>query len=313
MSGADRPLLSVVVGLISGKTDDLDRCLAALAAQSDPPHMEVIVPYDPPCRDVVRLAAKYPKVRFIAADHLKTEKARAGASREHHDSLRTIGLKAAIGDIVALTEDHAKASPTWCRDMVRLLAENPSAAAVGGAVDCENDRLFPWAVYWCDFGRYQNPVPEGPARYVSDSNVAYRRAELERIRPAWEADYHETIVHDALTANGSVLLLTPKSEVKQARGALRLFHSLFERFVWARSYAGTRVRGGSIGKRLVLAALSGLLPFLLTLRIARGVLQKKRFVGRFIAALPAIFILQCFWALGEFVGYVTGDPGTIDG
>lgn len=304
--------LSVVVGLISGKVGDLDRCLSALKEQENPPKIEILVPYDEPCRDVLSLAAKFPAVKFIAAPHLDTRAARAGASREHHDSLRTIGLKAASGKAVALTEDHAYATKTWCRDMVSLLEKHQNAAAVGGAVDCDNPSLFSWAIYWCDFGRYQNPLTEGPAAYVSDANVAYRREALESVRAHWESDYHETIVHDALQKTGKVLLLTPASEVRQARGKLAFFHALRERFVWARSYAGSRVATAPLARRLVLAAVSFLLPALLTFRIARGVFAKKRFIGKFIAALPFVLLLQSFWGLGEFVGYVTKDPGKLD-
>ena len=308
-NGMNAPELTVVVGLISGKKDDLGRCLAALACQENPPSFEVVVPYDDPCADVRSLAAEHTAVRFIRAEGLDTAAARRGASREHHDSLRTIGLKNARGRIVALTEDHAVASPTWCADMVWLLDERPRAAAVGGAVDCRNDSIFSWAVYWCDFGRYQSPLREGPAPFVSDSNVAYRKDALEAIRSSWENDYHETIVHDALTRAGRELLLTPKSRVWQARGRLPILKSLVERFVWARSYAGTRVAAAPLARRLFLAAASFVLPLVLTWRIAKGVLERRILDRRFVLALPAIFLLQGFWAFGEFVGYVTKNPG----
>jgi hypothetical protein len=306
-----QPQLSVVVGLISGKTDDLRRCLRSLADQKNPPSFEVIVPWDPPCRDVTRLAGEFPGVRFLEAAHLDTAKARSGAGREHHDSLRTIGLKAARGRIVALTEDHAVASETWTTDMVRLLDENRRAAAIGGAVECGESKLLNWAVYWCDFGRYQNPLAEGPAHYVSDSNVAYRREALESVRDAWEGDYHETIVHGALVAKGHEIWLTPRSQVWQVRQGLTLGWALRERFVWARSYAGTRVRGTPLGRRLVFAAGTGVLPFLLTARLAQGVLRRGRFTAKFFATLPLVLLLQTIWAEGEFVGYVTGNPGEV--
>src|SRR5262249_54663895 len=89
------PALSVVVGLISGRKNDLARCLAALGGQREFPSLEVIVPYDDPCADVATLAAEYPEVKFLHASALDTWKARAGVSREHHDTLRTLGLQAA--------------------------------------------------------------------------------------------------------------------------------------------------------------------------------------------------------------------------
>lgn len=300
--------LSVVVGLISGRKEDLRRCLSALEQQESPPPSEVLVPWDPPCREVTELAAEFPGVTFIEAD-LDTTHAREGYGREHHDTLRTLGLRAARGRIVALTEDHAVATPTWCADMVRLLSDHPKLGAIGGAVECGVDRVLHRAVYYCDFGRYQNPLPEGPAQFVSDSNVAYRREVLEAIQDVWKDDYHETVVHWALVEKGFELWLTPKSTVHQHRAGLRWSGALRERYVWGRSFAGTRVRGQSAWKRVVYSGFSLVLPLLLTYRIAAGVLRRRRGVGKFFLAFPVIMLLQGFWALGEFMGYATADPG----
>ena len=59
------PTLSVVVTLVSGRTEDLASCLQSLRDQEDPPSLEILVPYDDPCSDVTRLAETYPEVRFV--------------------------------------------------------------------------------------------------------------------------------------------------------------------------------------------------------------------------------------------------------
>jgi len=301
------PALSVVVALISGEVEDLRHCLQALHAQDSPLAFEVIVPYDPPVADVLRLQAEFPAVRFLPAEGIDTAAARRGASREHHDTLRTIGLRAARSSLVVLTEDHAHVARDWCREMVAALERHPLAAAVGGAVECGSTRLLNRAVYYCDFGRYQNPLPEGPAEFVSDSNVAYRRDLLEEIRDVWQGDYHETEVHWALVRSGRALVTTPRVIVWQSRGALGLGAALRERYVWAKSFAGTRVRGASAGRRLVLAALSPLLPFVLTARLVRGASARGR-ASELAGALPLVFVLECAWGLGELAGYASGRP-----
>ena len=305
------PDLSIVVALISGKTADLERCLAALRDQQDAPPREVLVPYDEPCAGSLALQSKFPDVKFLEAKGLDTRAARAGASREHHDALRTIGLRAARGRLVVLTEDHAHAEPRWCAGLVQALADHPRAGCVGGAVECGGRGLLAYAVYLCDFGRYQNPLPESTAWYVSDSNVCYRRDALESIAATWKndgEDYHETVVHSALAARGFELRLTPRVVVWQTRSGLTLGEALQERYVWGRSYAGSRVASTGLGKRLVYAAFTPLLPFLLTLRLVKGALQKKRFLGRALLAVPLLFLLSCVWSLGELVGYLTGRP-----
>jgi hypothetical protein len=173
-------------------------------------------------------------------------------------------------------------------------------------VDCDSPRTLNWAVWFCDFGRYQSPVAEGSAAFVSDSNVAYRRQALERVREAWRHDYHETAVHWALSDAGYELCLTPRVQVWQARSGLTLAAALQERFVWARSFAGTRAGLAGQPSRWVLAALSPLLPVVMTWRICRGTLQRRRHRGQLVRALPLILLLQTVWACGEGAGYITG-------
>jgi hypothetical protein len=301
--------VSVVVGLISGRTSDLQRCLRALQAQTFKGPLQIIVPYDDPCVAVTSLQNEFPQVRFVHAAGLDTAAARAGASREHHDTLRTIGLRDAEGEVIILTEDHAHAAVTWCAELLAGLERHPKAAAMGGAVECDSDRLLNWAVWFCDFGRYQNPLPEGPAEFVSDSNVAYRREALTAVAGAWQQDYHETAVHWAMQAAGYTLCNTPRAVVWQARGGLSLGEALHERYVWARSFAGTRAR--MIGaRRFVLAVLTPLLPLVMTGRLAMTAFQRGRWIGRFLACLPLILLLQTWWAVGELVGYLTADPAS---
>ena len=305
------PEVSIVVALISGKTGDLERCLAALHAQEGALPFEVLVPYDAPCAGSLALAARFPEVKFLALDGVDTRAARAGGSREHHDALRSLGLRHARGRYLLLTEDHAHAEPRWSAGLVAALAEHPKAGCVGGAVECGGRGLLAYAVYLCDFGRYQNPLAEGPAWFVSDSNVCYRRAALDDVAATWRddgQDYHETSVHGALAAKGFELRLTPRVVVWQTRSGLTLRETLHERYVWGRSYAGSRVAGAGPGRRLVLAALTPALPFVLTWRLLRGALAKRRAVGRALLALPLLFLLSTFWSLGELGGYVTGRP-----
>jgi hypothetical protein len=62
-------------------------------------------------------------------------------------------------------------------------------------------------------------------------------------------------------------------------------------------------------KRFIFAALSPLLPLVMTLRLAKTAFQRGKHKSRFVQALPLILLLQTIWGVGEFVGYVTADPG----
>jgi GT2 family glycosyltransferase len=305
--------ISVVVGLISGDRSALGRCLEALEAQTVRSSMEIIVPYDPPVAEVAELQEQFPGVSFIGLDGLDTSAARAGGSREHHDALRTAGIRAGKAEVIALTEDHAHTESRWAEALLAMLRRHPKAGAVGGPVDCDSDRVLGWAVWFCDFGRYQSPLREGCSEFVSDSNVAYRRAALDRVETAWRCDYHETVVHSAMIEAGFELRIAPGAVVWQARRGLTLEGALRERFVWARSFAGTRARLVAPPRRWMYAVCSPLLPLVMTWRLWKVTTERREQRGRFIRSLPAILALQVFWAIGECMGYVTADPGGVKG
>lgn len=302
------PQLSVVVAIVSDTTSlqsdssQLSGCLEALSGQVDPPSMEVIVPYHDRVGNIDEVRQRFPDVKYIHVDDLQSLRAEAG-SREHHDELRARGLAVASGEIIGLLEDHARPDVHWCARVVE--AHRQDIAAAGGAIENGIDRPLNWAVYFCDFGKYQNPVPAGPSWFASDANVAYKRAALESISGVWKKIFHETMVNTALLEKGEKLVLSPDIIVYQHRSNLNLGDALKERFIWGRSYAGTRCSliGGT--KRVLYALLSPVLPFILMYRMTVNVVKKGRCVGPFLKAVPLTAMLTVSWSLGELAGYLT--------
>ncbi len=303
------PALSVVVTVVSdtseaADTQHLEKCLEALRRQADAPPMELLVTCNGRLPGVEQLRQRYPDVKFIAVDKLRTH--RSGPSREHHDELRGIGIRAAHAPLVALIEDVGIADPHWAAQLVKEHAQ--PYAAVGGAMENGVDRALNWAVYFGDFGRYQNPVPRGPTAFVSDANVCYKRAALERVADAWPESYNEARVHGALAGRGEILALSPDVVVRQGRLNLRLGPVLTERYVWGRSFAATRIAGAPVTRRFVMAAMTPLLPFILFLRQAKKVMASGRNHGAFVRSAPLTVLLNTAWSWGELVGYATGRP-----
>jgi hypothetical protein len=303
--------LSVVVVIVSDTTDGhcdlahLAGCLEALAAQSGAQAAEVIVPYHPAMADVSALRRRFPGVTFLACDDLKTFTGRGG-SREHHDELRARGLDVARGEVVGLLEDHARPDAGWAAAMIE--AHQGPCAGVGGAIENGIDRALNWAVYFCDFGKYQNPVPAGESAFASDANVSYKRSALAPIRPVWQKSFHEPAVNGALRSRGERLALAPRAVVYQHRSDLRLAPAVKERFIWGRSFAAARGKGLG-ARRLVYAAASPVLPAVLLLRMTATALKRRRRLGAFVRALPLTLLLTAGWAAGELVGYLTGAAG----
>ena len=303
------PTLSVVVTVVSdtssqADTAPLEGCLQALRSQLDPPAMEVLVTCDARLEGIDDLQRRFPEVEFLRVEKLRSE--RSGPSREHHDELRGIGIRKSQAPLVALIEDVGRPDPTWAAQVVREHAQ--PYAAIGGAMENGIDHALNWAVYFGDFGRYQNPIPRGPSSFASDANVCYKRAALERVNDAWPESYNEARVHGALVERGEVLALSPDVIVSQHRLDLHLGPALVERYVWGRSFAATRAARVPSSQRMIYAVLCPLLPLVLLLRQGQTVLRTRRNQAAFLKALPLTALLDVAWSCGEFVGYVTGQP-----
>jgi hypothetical protein len=300
--------LSVVVVVVDGP-GALERCLTALATQQASPDLEVIVPWDSSVPDVGALAPRFPGVAFLALGTLPTARPIDTAAGQHElfDRRRTAGLAHATAEIVALLQDTGVPRATWARRMVDAHARLPYAV-IGGAVESGVSAALSWAVFVCDFNRYQGPFEAGPRAYVSDVNIAYKRRALVATVDVWRERYHETTVHWALQRMGETLYLTPECAVDQFRTGLTLGGLLRERFEWGRLFAYTRARELSLSNRAMLAALAPLLPAALILRHARLQLTNRRTLGRFVLVSPIVLLLVSVWCLGETVGYLTGKP-----
>ncbi|MEQ1575368.1 MAG: glycosyltransferase [Vicinamibacterales bacterium] len=300
--------LSVVVTIVDAR-DALIRCLNALAAQQDPPELEVIVPWDDSVPDVPAIAARFPAFTFLAMGSVATRRLKTSASGQHElfDRRRAAGLAQTRGEVIAMLEDRGVPRPDWARTLMTLHERMPHAA-IGGAIENGRDAALNWAVYYCDFHRYQRPFTAGPSPYVSDINVGYKRRALEQTRDLWRTRYHETTVNWALRRAGETLYVTPEIAVDQFRSTLRLGSLIDERIAWGRLFAHTRAREAAFPRRVGLAVLAPLLPALLFARHTRMQMKKGVNWQRFLQASPVVFILLVAWSLGETLGYITAEP-----
>jgi hypothetical protein len=305
------PLLSVVLTVVDGG-DTLRRCLEGLLAQTGAPSMEVLVPYDATiasARTIVDDAARRAGsvvVRGIDLGRIETESVLGsdGAQHELFDRRRAAGLAMARGDLIAIVEDRGVPRPEWAATARRLHEQQPNLA-IGGAIENGRDRVLNWAVYLCDFGRYQRPFDPGPRPQVSDVNVVYKRRAIEQTRAIWEDRFHEPLVHWALERGGESLFASPDLIVDQQRDDLSLTRLLRERLAWGRLYGALRAREVSLPARAALFIASPLLPGLLFGRIVRDHLVKGGSLPRLAKVSPAVIVLLTAWAAGEAVGTLT--------
>ena len=300
------PDLSVVVCLTCSRQRVLAKCLDALQCSASGLNLQCLVPYDSRLTELDAIVRQFPWVTFVDARSVVDPIRMGRRTHEHHHVLRALGLRRAQAPIVGMLEDHGIPDTTWCSAV--LNAHRGPAAVIGGAVENQVDRVLNWAIYFCDFSRFRNPVPAHPVEYVTDINISYKRDALWTVREHWFDAFHETSVNSQLRARGELLLLDPNMVVYQNRTELHLVPAIAERFVWGRAFSGNRVTQITKFRRCVYALSSFLLPILRTSRHARAALTRRPRPRTFAAALPLIIILETAWALGEWVGYMTGRP-----
>jgi len=303
MSSDGRPELSVIICPTTSTPASIGLCLDWLRKSLDGVGCECFVPYDERLDGVQDLTVRYDWVRFLDGRPVVARHGLSPCSHERYNVLRSLALNVARGRIVAILEDHGLPAPDWARAV--LAAHRRPDGVIGGVVENRVDRLLNWAVYYCDFGRFQNPVPSGPMRWVTDVNVSYKRECLERVRPVWQQTYREAVVHDAIRAAGHRLVLDGRIVVFQNR-EVRFREAAWQRYIWGRAFAAVRARGVSPWRRWFFAAFSFGLPLLRGGRVVVRAVRRRRHVDRMAAAFPLVLLLELFWAAGEFMGYVTG-------
>lgn len=282
--------LSVVVPFVNGPSD-LDSTLEALSQQRSDLDLEVLVVDRVGTPDL--LQKKHAWASFIPVPRDMTI-----------PDMRAVAFRMASKESVAVIEDHVVVPPGWARAL--LDAQTPDSPVVGGAVDnAATERLVDWAAFLCEYSQSLPPLPAGKSDWLTGNNVVYPRTLLQKHRRVVESGAWENQLHDAIKADGVALTCVPSIVVgHKMHYTVGLYMS--QRFLYSRSYAGTRARGQSLPKRLIMAAASVALPPVLLKRIVSRVRPRAPYSAKLGKTLPLIALFVVAWAAGEMVGYVLG-------
>jgi len=299
--------LTVLLTVVSGK-DAVRENLSALIPQLDFEKSEVIVPYDKFSSDIAELKVDFPQVFFHYIKDLGLAASPDVSAHAHrlYDRRRAVGLKLSRGRLIAMLEDHGRAADDWVENIEAAHLQDYSV--IGGAIRNDVDKPLNWALYYCDFGRYAPPFEPREVSYVSDINLAYKRADLMAVEDIWKDAFHETAVHGALLARGKKLFRDDRPVVHQRRNGLELIPVLRERISWGRIFAETRASEFTFWKRCAFAAGSIFLPPLMLTRVFSHMRRQGQSVGRMLKITPVLTLILIAWAFGEFLGYVCGEP-----
>ena len=228
------PRLSVII-CTRERPDDLERCLAALARQTVGP-LDIVVVDNAPRTSRTREAAERAGVRYVLEP-------RPGLNRA-----RNAGLRAALSEWIAYTDDDAVPDPDWAEVLLEALAE-PQAGQVGGVagimlpleLETEAQHLFE-RYLGGEAGRrkahqrrvFEPPFsPAGAGQVGAGANMAFRRAALDSVGPFDEAfdcgtktrSGGDTEMFARLIAAGWTLVYEPRARVlhrhRRSRAELR--------------------------------------------------------------------------------------------
>ena len=220
--------------------------------------------------------------------------------------MRAQAYRVARAPLLAMTEDHVQAAPDWVEQIIRAHAEHPEAAAIGGGVrNGTPQHLIDWASFYAGHAPFMDPVPDGPAEYLSGINVSYKREPLLAALDVVGERAIETLINEQIKASGGVLLADSRLVVMhfQSRGVAT---TASLHYYAGRHFEGTRRSTSSDAPMRVVR--SAVLPLPRGAKRLATAVRRGQPLGRVIAAAPALLMLATAQGVGEIVGALKG-PG----
>ena len=289
------PAVSVVVASGAGG-EFLFRCLASLRDQVAAAGDEILVVDRTGDATRRRLAGEFPEARVIAApaDHRPTV-----------PEMRRIGVEHARADVVAVLEEHCTAPSGWLTAIASGF--RPGDVAIGGPIlDSAFPRVRDWVVYFSEYHNYLPPWPDGERPALNGANIAYRRAAVLQHRDALDSGYWEVVLHPRLLEHGTFRAVDAMGA--HHTGPFDYAYYLRQRYLLSRVWGGTQKDHVALSTRLAHLAAGPVFPLFLCARVTGRVLEKRRLVSPYVAALPLLVPAWIAYAWGEWLGYLVG-PG----
>lgn len=202
-------------------------------------------------------------------------------------ALRWARINEFQGDVIAHLEARAIPAPNWARAIRAAHASGPPT--IGGVLrPAPGASAFHLAQYFSDHA----------IAPVSDANISYQRAWVDRHRVRLASGAWETPLHVGAASRGELALVDAEAVYRyDGRTASQVVP---ERFRHGRAYAARS------GQRVRKAVLAPLLPAVLLGRGLRAAAHAGM-LPAYLRALPWTCSLNLAWSLGEAVGGIFGD------
>ncbi len=291
------PKFSVIIASVNG-LPTIAECLKSIENQECRHDAEIIVVDSTTDGTAEHIRENFPKVKLIKS-----------AGKVGVPELRAIGMKAAGGDFLIVTEDHCIAPANWFSEF--QTAHEKGYAVIGGAIEngCQR-RLIDWATFLCEYSAFMPPIAAGETEFVAGNNVSYKRTVIEQIPDDIKTNYWEYFLQAELRRKNINFLAVPSIVVNHKK-EFDFFYFLSQRFHYSRSFAAMRRRKSSVAQQIFYLFYAPIAPFHLTWRIVQNVRRKKRNRRELLLSLPMLFIFMLVYAFGEFIGQIFGGGNSL--
>jgi hypothetical protein len=218
-------------------------------------------------------------------------------------ALRALGVNAARGEVIAITEDHCVVEPNWCTDIVDVHRSRPDAnVAVGIVLNGSPERRSYRAKFLTTHGHLLRPLRPAELTILPVSNFSCKRSLIDGPHAR---GWLEQVLMPRAIAEGDVALCDATVWHGQP---MSLGRSLCEEFHNGRATAGLALQGRPWRerRRYVPSALRLMPRSLAALRAAeaRGALTR----AAWRESRPFTAVIFAAASAGQVVGVIAG-PG----
>jgi glycosyltransferase involved in cell wall biosynthesis len=304
------PLETSVVVASFGEEGQLERCLASIQNGEVVP-AEIVVASDRASGELGRVRARFPEVKFVLADDPSRHSrgtSNAGVRETRVFRLRTLGVEAASGRVVALLEDHCVVGRRWLAALSE--AHEVEAVIAGGPVSMDADRgVRAWAIFWCEYAALLPPLPADGVSYLSAVNASYSGDQLRSCYAVWREGFYDNEVHDALQRAGCGLRVVDDAAVETSL-SFSFVGALAHLFTGGRRYGRYQRLDKNAASRGLRILLTPAIPAVLLVRIFRiAAARRPDRLASVILGLPFILCFLGAWAAGELAGSLGAGAG----
>lgn len=283
------PALSVIVAVQHAR-QNLPEIVRALDCAAHP-EVEFLFCYTDADPDVPALLAKESVIRLVH-----------GAPGSLIPHLWRDGIVAARGEYVALTTAHCVPGGDWLDNLQQVNWDE--LAGIGGVIENHaGSTARDWAVYLLRYVSFAPPQIARRVEEIAADNAVYRRTLIQQEPDLLQQGFWEPSFHARFRAAGFGLALDPGLRAIH-RNRYTAGQFFVQRFAHGRAFGLARAHSLPIVKRMLLVALSPLLPLIFLRKIVVAARQNPYTRNNLPRALPWLLFFLLGWGLGEARAYL---------